>query len=70
MPRKVVTVPKCAVIGCDEEGVRSIPKKKLADIFGKGNVTVSGQRAKVCKEHYKEFKKETKDDRKMERLGW
>ena len=60
----------CALNGCEAEGIKSIPKKKLEDVFGTGSFTLSGKRAKVCKDHYKEYKKDTKDDRKMERLGW
>jgi len=59
---------KCSVTGCGKDAVRSLPTDK---------VTVAGlkvgpsRRAYLCKEHYKEFKKETKKDRQLEkwRLG-
>ncbi len=71
MPRRRKQEPdKCAVTGCDEEAVKSIPKKKLIKVFGKGNLTISGRRAKLCKTHYKEYKKDRKEDRTIEQLTW
>ena len=70
MPRKVVAKELCALNGCDEEGVKSLAKSKIEDVFGKDSFKLSGKRAKLCKKHYKEYKKETKDDRKMDRLDW
>ena len=70
MPRRQPAKEICAVNGCDEEAVKSIPKKKIDEVFGLDNVTLKGRRAKLCKTHYKEYKKETKEDRTMERLGW
>jgi hypothetical protein len=59
---------ECDVKGCNEEAVRSLSAKKIykagLDIpEGRGN-------AHLCKEHYKDYKKSTKEDRKLQRLGW
>jgi hypothetical protein len=54
---------KCAVAGCEEEAVRSVsvPKAKAAGL------DIEGRRAYLCKEHYKEYKKGSRKDRRIER---
>ena len=59
---------KCDVVGCSNPAVRSLPQKKLS---AAGLSFKSEQRrAHICKEHYKEYKKKTKKEREIERLGW
>ncbi|MBC7131095.1 hypothetical protein H5T51_07765 [Candidatus Bathyarchaeota archaeon] len=55
---------KCSVIGCSNEAKRSLSsdKVKLA-----GLKIDSGRRAYLCESHYKEYKKKTKKDRKVEK---
>lgn len=54
---------KCTVVGCEEEAIRSVslPKAKAAGL------DVEGRRAYLCKEHYKEYKKGSKKDKRIER---
>jgi hypothetical protein len=54
---------KCSVAGCDEDAVRSVstPKAKAAGL------DVEGRRAYLCREHYKEYKKGSKKDRRIEK---
>ena len=55
---------KCSVTGCKNDAVRSLPVDKVKSAGLKvGDV----RRAYLCKEHYKEFKKETKKDRVLEK---
>ena len=56
---------KCNVDGCDEDGVRSLNTKKIEDAGLRLNS--SGKKSVLCKSHYKEWKKETKDDRSLDR---
>lgn len=56
---------KCNVDGCDKEGVRSLNTTKVENA-GLRVVSV-GKKTVLCKEHYKEWKKESKDDRDLER---
>jgi len=59
---------KCSVNGCDKDGARSLNTKKVE---GAGlRVKTSGKKSVLCKEHYKEWKKETKDDRSLERARY
>lgn len=56
---------KCNISGCDKDGVRSLTTSKVVgtglSILGSSKTTV------LCKEHYKEWKKATKQDRDVER---
>ena len=55
---------KCSVSGCEKDAVRSIAAGKVTAAGLKIDVE---RRAYLCKEHYKEFKKATKTDRKLEK---
>jgi len=55
---------KCSVVGCDKEAVRSLSKEKVSA----AGLKVEGtRRSYLCKDHYKEYKKETKKDKMLEK---
>ncbi len=56
---------KCNVDGCDKDGARSINTRKVEN--ANLRVTSAGKKSVLCKEHYKEYKKESKGDRDLER---
>jgi len=56
---------KCNVDSCDQDGARSLNTSKVENAGLR--VTSSGKKTVLCKEHYKEYKKESKDDRDLER---
>jgi hypothetical protein len=57
----------CSITVCEREAIRSL----AADKVEQAGLKVKGEkRAYLCKQHYKEFKKRTKKDRKIERLKW
>lgn len=59
---------KCGVEGCAQPGIRSYSREAVE----KGGLRVTDQKAKrvhLCKEHNKQYKKATRDDRKLESLG-
>ena len=56
---------KCNVESCDKEGIRSLNTTKVENAGLRVNST--GKKTVLCKEHYKEWKKESKDDRDLER---
>jgi hypothetical protein len=58
----------CAVLKCEEPAIRSISAKKAGKILKLGTGPRE-KKAHLCKEHYKEFRKATKRDRKYEMLG-
>ncbi|MEM3549620.1 MAG: hypothetical protein QXN87_04090 [Candidatus Bathyarchaeia archaeon] len=55
---------KCSVSGCGREAKRSLSagKVRAAGL----NVGSGERRAYLCENHYKEYKKKTKKDRKIE----
>lgn len=55
---------KCGVSGCGREAVRSLSAEKVK---AAGLKVSSERRAYLCKEHYKEYKKNTKKDKKLEK---
>jgi len=55
---------KCSVVGCDKEAVRSLSREKVSAAGLKVGET---RRSYLCKDHYKEFKKETKKDKMLEK---
>ena len=56
---------KCSVLGCSREAARSLSavKVKAAGL----SVDRSDNRAYICKEHYKEYKKKTKKDKTLDK---
>ena len=59
---------KCNVSDCDNDGFRSLNTKKIEESGLR--VSSSGKKAALCKEHYKEWKKETRGDRSLERARY
>ena len=59
---------KCNVGGCGDDGVRSINSSKVENAGLE--LSASGKKTVLCKTHYKEYKKESKDDRDLERARY
>ena len=59
---------KCNVDRCDQDGARSLNTTKVENVGLR--VTSVGKKSVLCKEHYKEWKKESKDDRDLERARY
>ena len=58
----------CSVQGCDESAQRSmsgIKARMATDLLVNSN-----KRIYLCRTHYKEWKKSTKEDREIERARW
>ena len=55
---------KCSVAGCDKEAVRSLTNEKVSSAGLKAGTT---RKAYLCKEHYKEYKRKTRPERKLEK---
>ncbi len=58
----------CAIPGCGAPAVRSLARSEVRKAFPK--LSEQGRRAALCKAHYKEWKKATKEARTLERLAW
>ncbi len=59
---------KCNVDGCSNDGVRSLNTKKVESAGLR--VPSANKKSVLCKQHYKEWKKETKEDRDLERARY
>ena len=58
---------RCNIKGCDKPAERSISKEAATEV--EMEFDESARRAHLCKEHYKEYKKKSKTDRKIGTLG-
>lgn len=58
----------CAVPGCGGEAVRNLSVSEARKVFSQ--LSEKARRAPLCKDHYKEWKKSTKEARTLSRLGW
>ena len=58
---------RCSIKGCEKEAERSLAVDAITYVGM--DVEGPGKRAHLCKEHYKEYKKATRLDRKVENLG-
>lgn len=56
---------KCNVDGCDGDGARSLNTTKVENAGLR--VNSAGKKTVLCKAHYKTYKKESKEDRELER---
>ena len=59
----------CSVSGCTNPAERSISGSKASMASGL-EVNTSNKRVYLCRQHYKEWKKATKEDREIERARW
>ncbi|UCE80348.1 MAG: hypothetical protein JSV94_04065 [Methanobacteriota archaeon] len=59
----------CDVANCGNEAQRSVSGKKV-DGAGIEISSSPSRNAHLCRNHYREFKKKTKKDRKLQRLDW
>lgn len=67
MARESEGTKTCDVIGCEKPAERGISPKKVKQA-GLDIEDVRGK-AHLCKDHYKEYKKSSRSDRKLETLG-
>ena len=58
---------KCSVVNCSEIAVRSISIEKVKFAGLRVNETKRGY---LCEQHYKEYKKKSKNDRRIEKWRW
>jgi hypothetical protein len=61
---------ECSVLDCSEESKRSLSTKKVENALPNLKLQASGKKVHLCRIHYKQFKKATKQQRKIETLTW
>ncbi len=60
----------CGVSGCGLDAVRSVALDKAKDALPGKSLTADFRRVHLCRDHYRTFRKATKKERELERLGW
>ncbi|MGI0055139.1 MAG: hypothetical protein ACREB9_00935 [Thermoplasmata archaeon] len=58
----------CAVPDCGSNAIRHLALAEARKAFPK--IPERGRRAPLCREHYREWKKATKEARTLSRLDW
>lgn len=67
-PRAGDADPPCSIPGCGAASVRSLALAEARKGFSE--LPEGGGRAHLCREHYRTWKKKTKKERELQRLGW
>jgi hypothetical protein len=69
-PRRAAAAEEstCAISGCGESAIRSLSRIAVRKAFP--TLSEEGRRAALCRAHYKEYKKATKEERTFDRLDW
>ena len=58
----------CDAVGCEKDGSRSLSRKKVESSV-EYSIGGDGKKVTLCKDHYRKFKKATKEERKLDSLG-
>ena len=66
--REAPAPERCAVRGCGAEALRHLATAEARKAFP--DLPDHGRRVPLCRDHYKEWKKSTREARKLDRLGW
>lgn len=69
-PRRRKEAETCSISGCGEEAARSVPANKLKGALSNVSIERDRGRVRICKKHYRKYKKATKEDRDLQRLSW
>jgi len=64
------TADVCAVDGCGNPAARSLSANRVKQALPELKLGTTGRRAHLCRQHYREFRKKTKEDRELERASW
>ena len=67
-PRTEAPPEPCMIPGCGAESVRHLTLAEARKGFPE--LPEKGRRAPLCRAHYKAWKKATKEQRSLDRLGW
>ncbi|MEM0328941.1 MAG: hypothetical protein QXI18_04855 [Nitrososphaerota archaeon] len=62
---KVSKGVKCSVAGCAEKAVKSVSAQRIPSSM---KIEGSGRRAYLCETHWKQLKKMTREQQKVERM--
>ena len=61
---------QCDVLDCTNQSKRAVSSKKIRSALPSLKFKKEAKRYHLCKDHYKDYKKATKTERKLETLTW
>lgn len=63
-------VEGCGIEGCKEVAKRHISYGKVSAALPDERITTRGRSVGLCRNHWRDFKKATKKERELDRVGW
>ena len=60
----------CVVVSCGKPAARSLSTAKVKQVLPDLKLGDVGRRAHLCRTHYREFRKKTKEERALDRAAW
>lgn len=66
----VASHDECAVAGCGKPAERHFGRGKVEAALEGERIRATKGSAGLCRDHYRKFKKATKEDRELDRQGW
>jgi hypothetical protein len=60
----------CGVQGCGKEARRSLSTRKVKEALPELKLIGEPRRIHLCKDHYRQFRKKTKEERDLDRATW
>jgi len=58
----------CAVEGCDNEPQRSQPRSRVKEALPDLDLA-AGRRVKLCRDHYREYRRASRETRRLDLMG-
>ena len=58
----------CAVEGCDNEPQRSQPRSRVMEALPDLDLA-AGRRVKLCRDHYREYRRASRETRRLDLMG-
>ena len=58
----------CSVEGCDGAPKRSQPRSRVAEALPNLDLA-AGRRVKLCRDHYREYRRASRETRRLDRMG-
>jgi hypothetical protein len=66
----VASKDECAVMSCGKPAERHFARGKVEAALDNERIRPTRGSAGLCREHYRAFKKATKEERDLDRQGW
>ena len=68
VPAAPATSSGCSVEGCDGAPKRSQPRSRVTEALPDLDLA-AGRRVKLCRDHYREYRRASRETRRLDRMG-